>query len=226
MLASKLASSTSLCWFVYVGMVLYYIPIVIILGMNRPNSVLCWVSQFFPHIKRIFFMAGAWRQQSSASILNTDIVTCMSLCQGVFTLKGLLFSLSVFMKVVHHASCFHLQSSPDFPLTQLTAAIVWQRLLRLWPSKPPSAPSSSVSQLRSEIRLPFLQYNILFMSFQMLFVRVNIICCCLNRSGSHQTRKINRLPVIPALLEVSVCARMHVALVEGFLQCHSTCDLS
>lgn len=89
------------------------------------------------------------------------------LCQGVFTLKGL-FSLSVFMRVVHHATCFHLHSFPDFPLTQLTAAIIWQHLLRLWPSEPLSAPSPTIFHLRSEIRLPFLRYNTLFMSFQML----------------------------------------------------------
>lgn len=177
----------------------------------------------------------------------------MLLCQGVFTLKGLLFSLSVFMRVVHHASCFHLQSFPDFPLTQLTAAIIWQYLLGLWPSEPLSSPSPSVSHLRSEIRLPstFLRYNTLFMIFQMLCGQADITRRCLNRSGSHQSRKMNRLPVVPALLEVCVyvCAHthaspvlqcqlcsctalapltqwQHLALVKDFLQCHSTSDLS
>ena len=131
----------------------------------------------------------------------------MLLCQGVFTLKGLLFSLSVFVRVVHHASCFCLHGFPDFPLTQLTAAIIWQHLLRLWPSEALSSPSPSVSHLRSEIRLPspFLQYDTLFMSFQMLCGRADITHRCLNRSGSHQPRKVNRLPVVPAPLEVSVC---------------------
>lgn len=133
----------------------------------------------------------------------------MLLCP--FTPKGLFFSLSVFMRVVHHAGCFHLHSFPDFPLTQLTGAIIWQHLLRLWPSEPLSALSPSVSHLRSEIQLPspFLQYNTLFMSFQMLCGWADITACCLNRSVSHQPRKLNRLPAVPALLEVYVCARAH-----------------
>lgn len=175
----------------------------------------------------------------------------MLLCP--FTPKGLFFSLSVFVRVVHHAGCFHLHSFPDFPLTQLTGAIIWQHLLRLRPSEPLSALSPSVSHLRSEIQLPspFLQYNTLFMSFQMLCGWADITACFLNRSGSHQPRKMNRLPAVPALLEVCVCvcAHMlaspmlqcqlcsctalapltqwqHLALVEGFLQRHSTSDLS
>lgn len=47
------------------------------LGHKQTKQCSVSESQFFPHIKRIFLLAGARRQLSSASILNTDIVICM-----------------------------------------------------------------------------------------------------------------------------------------------------
>lgn len=145
----------------------------------------------------------------------------MLLRQGVFTLKGLLLSLSVFLRVVDNASCFHLHSFPDFLLTQPTSAIIQQHHLRLWHSEPLSAPTP-VSQLRSEIRLPspFLGNSTLFMCFQMLCGWADTTHRYLDRSGSHQPRKMNRLPVTPAPPELCVCACFCHASVSA-LQVHS-----
>ena len=220
------------------------------LGHEQAKQCSVLEPQLFPHIKSVFWLAGAWRQQPSASVLNTGIVICTLPSQGVFTLKGILFSLSVFVRVVHHASCFHLHSFPDFPLTQLTASIIWQHLLRLWPSEPLAAPWPSVSHLRWEFRPPssFLQYNTLLMSFQMLCGRADITDCCISSSGSHQPGKMNRLPVIPCVcicvclcthasptLQCQFCSCtalaplmqwQHLALLEDFFNCHRASDLS
>lgn len=154
----------------------------------------------------IFFLTGAWRQQSSASVLNTFYLY-VTVPRCLYP-EGTL-SLSEFVRVVDHASCFHLHSFPDFLLTQLTAAIIQQHHLRLWPSESLSAPPP-VPQSRSEIMLPSpsLGYNALFMCFQMLCGWADITHRYLDRSGSHPPRKMNRLRVTPAPLELCVCVHV------------------